>query len=143
MENTYLVVLQHIGIPLSQVFATLVVVHALDLLALGEVFSDDASFHNLDPRFTDLLLTSFQFRCIVVEPKRPSAEVGASAGVRVGGPDRGGVIYLPSMSAALVSLTGMVDSRDRRSEEERRRLEVAGSARGYRRRRGFQKSAVQ
>jgi len=37
----------------------------------------------------------------------------------------------------------MVDLWDRRSEEERRRLEVAGSARGYRRRRGFQKPVQQ
>ena len=153
MENTYLVVLQHIDIPLSQVFATLVMVHTLDLLAFGEVVSDDTSFHSLDPRFADVLLTSFQFRCIVVEPKRPNAEVDASAkqndqlgcawGRHVGGHGGGGVICLPSMSAALVSLTGMEDLRNRKSEEERRRLEVAGSARGYRGRRRFQKSAVQ
>ena len=67
MENTYLVLLQHIGIPLSQVLTPLVVVHPLDLVAFGEVVSDDASFHSLDPRFADVFLASFQFRCIVAE----------------------------------------------------------------------------
>jgi hypothetical protein len=74
MENTYPVLLQHIGIPLSQVFTPLVVVHALDLLAFGEVVSDDASFHSLDPRFTDMLLTSFQFCCIVAERETPKPQ---------------------------------------------------------------------
>ena len=63
MENAHPVLLQHIGIPLSQVFTPLIVVHALDLLAFGEVFSDDTSFHGLDPRFANVFLTRFQFGC--------------------------------------------------------------------------------
>jgi len=69
VENAYPAILQHIGIPLSQVFTPLIVVHALDLLAFGEVVSDDASFHGLDPCFADVFLTRFQFRCGVVETK--------------------------------------------------------------------------
>ena len=63
MENTHPVLLQHIGIPLSQVFTPLVVVHSLDLLTFGEVVSDDTSLHGLDPCFADVFSASFEFRC--------------------------------------------------------------------------------
>jgi len=56
------VLLQHIGIPLSQVFTFFVMIHALDPLAFGEVVSDDTSFHGLDPRLADVFFTRFQSR---------------------------------------------------------------------------------
>ena len=69
MENTYPAVLQHIGVPLSQVFTPLIVVHALDLLAFGKIVSNDTSFHGLDPCFADVFFTRLQFRCRVTKPK--------------------------------------------------------------------------
>lgn len=116
IENTYIVLLQHVDIPFGQVFTPLVVVHALDPLAFGEVVSDDTSFHGPDPRFSDMLLTSFQFRCIVI--KRISKRRSKSSAkeetsrvhvyeARVSG-TRGCGWYLPSMSAALVSSMGIV-----------------------------------
>jgi hypothetical protein len=70
--KTYPVLLQHIRVPLSQVITLLVVVHALDLLTFGEVFSNDASFHDLDPCLADVLSTSFQLRCVVL--RHPGGE---------------------------------------------------------------------
>jgi len=104
-------------------------------LTFGEVVSDDTSFHNFYPRFANVLFPSVQFGCMMPEdPERVEGncqQSGKRDPLGVCGWICGSGLCLPSMSAALVSSTGMVNLRSRRSAEEPRRLE-AGSTRGYR-----------
>ena len=79
-ENSYLVLPQHIGIPISQVPTPLVVVHALDFLAFGEVVSNYASFHSLDPGLADELLARFESRCNVIEQRKNRQQNGRPVG---------------------------------------------------------------
>jgi hypothetical protein len=105
--KSYPVFSQHICVPFSQVFTPLVVVYTLNLLAFGEVIPNNASFHGFYPRFADVLLASFQFLYVAVKMCQSRKEgVSKKENVQLCGESGP-----PSMRAALVSLTDMVDSK--------------------------------
>ena len=77
----YLVLPQQVGIPLSRVFTPLVMICTLDLLAFGDIFSYNASFHGFYPCFAETPFMGFQFRCVVIEMHpRVSVKAGGNRG---------------------------------------------------------------
>lgn len=62
-KQTHPVILQHVKVPLSKLFAALQVIHALRVIAVIELLADKPCLHRAHPRLADDLLALGEACC--------------------------------------------------------------------------------